>query len=397
VILGGVAMLIVWTSQREGRTHPRPSPSSTTSRQASHASLPSTAEGLAATVEEAERRLTSDPGDARAAIQLADASMRLARVNADGGLVARADAVLKTALDRNPADYELQQTQALVHLSAHRFRQAIEVAERGRSLRPLDPTNYGILGDAHLELGEYADAFDAFDRMMRLRPSAASYARVAYARELQGDLSGALESMTLALAAVPGNDRESVAWHYSQIGELQLALRDVDAAASSFIAASQAFPGHPFAVIGYARVLVARGDRSGAIEALQTLTERGTLPDAHVLLGDLLLESGRRPEAEKHYALAEAAWRSDAQEPRHLAKFLAARGRAVEAVQIAEAAATARRDIFTEDALAWAYYKAGRTSDAKDAIARALRTGTRDPEILAHAGQIRRVSQVAMR
>ena len=56
-------------------------------------------------------------------------------------------------------------------------------ATRGR----YDPVNYGVIGDAHLELGEYDEAFDAFDRMMELRPSAAAYARVAYARELQGN------------------------------------------------------------------------------------------------------------------------------------------------------------------------------------------------------------------
>ena len=41
-----------------------------------------------------------------------------------------------------------------------------------------------------------------------------------------------------------------------------------------------------------------------------------------------------------------------------------------------------------EDALAWAYFKAGRIEDAKKAIALALRTGTRDRDIRAHATAI---------
>ena len=46
-----------------------------------------------------------------------------------------------------------------------------------------------------------------------------------------------------------------------------------------------------------------------------------------------------------------------------LARFLADRGRAPdEAVRIAESAAAVRHDIFTEDALAWALFKAGRIS-----------------------------------
>ena len=60
-------------------------------------------------------------------------------------------------------------------------------------------------------------------------------------------------------------------------------------------------------------------------------------------------------------------------------------GNIAEAVTIAERAAAERHDIFTDDALAWAYFKAGRVADARVAIARALRTGTRDADIRAHA------------
>ena len=96
--------------------------------------------------------------------------------------------------------------------------------------------------------------------------------------------------------------------------------------------------------------------------------------------------SGRHEEAERSYALAEAAWRSDTPEPKNLARFLADRGDKIdEAVRVAEQAAAGRHDIFTNDALAWAYFKAGRLADAKKAIASALRTGTRDRDILAHA------------
>jgi hypothetical protein len=62
-------------------------------------------------------------------------------------------------------------------------------------------------------------------------------------------------------------------------------------------------------------------------------------------------------------------------------------------VTIAEAAAADRHDIFTEDALAWACFKAGRTGDAKRAIALALRTGTRDATIRAHAQAIANAAQ----
>lgn len=58
------------------------------------------------------------------------------------------------------------------------------------------------------------------------------------------------------------------------------------------------------------------------------------------------------------------------------------------AVELVEQAAERRRDIPTEDALAWAYYRAGRLDEAAAAATRALRTGTRDRRVLYHAAAI---------
>ena len=75
---------------------------------------------------------------------------------------------------------------------------------------------------------------------------------------------------------------------------------------------------------------------------------------------------------------------------RGLALFLAERDRKLpEAVTVAESVAALRHDIFTQDALAWVYYKTGQLDKALSASQRALRTGTRDERILTHAAAIR--------
>ena len=73
-------------------------------------------------------------------------------------------------------------------------------------MRADDAWVYGVIGDAHVERGEYDAAFDAFDRMAAIKPTAAAYARVAYARELQGDLPGALRTMQMAAEATSAHD-----------------------------------------------------------------------------------------------------------------------------------------------------------------------------------------------
>lgn len=127
-----------------------------------------------------------------------------------------------------------------VYLAQHRFREAIDVAAKNRDARPNDPVNYGVIGDGRLELGDYEEAFDAIDRMMALRPGAASYARVAYARELQGDLTGALQAMKLATDATSTQDVEGLAWTHAQLGEVYLQLGQARAAKQEFSIASRA-------------------------------------------------------------------------------------------------------------------------------------------------------------
>jgi tetratricopeptide (TPR) repeat protein len=336
-----------------------------------------------------QARLVKTPGDPRAAVTLADALLRQTRVTGNAGLAARAEAALKEILKRDPEQYDARRMLAATYLSQHRFHEALAQAEACRQVHRDDAWLEGAIGDAHLELGEYAEAFDAFDRMVTLKPNAASYARASYARELQGDLPGALKLMQMAAEATGPQDPESLAWHYAQLGHLNLELGRVDAAEREFRHAEYAFPNHPFARAGLARVAMTRGQYAEALAILAV--PDGQLPVAAdlALTGDLLTALGRADEAERTYRLAEAAWQSDAPEPSRLARFLAERGRRpADAVRIAEQAAATRHDIFTDDALAWAYFQTGQIDRARAAIAQALRTGSRDRIIRYHAAAI---------
>lgn len=386
-IIAAVVAMVVAANVREGRRSRRPF---TSAPALGMPGAPSTTqEGLAQRVSAMEAELKKTPDDFRAAMLLADALLRQSRVTGSAASVARAQEALRIALREDPGNYEALRMQASLFLTQHRFRDALAAAEKCRAARPDDPVVLGILGDAHLELGDYEQAFDAFDRMMQLRPGPASYARVAYARELQGDLKGALDAMSLAAEASGGGDVEALAWYRAQVGELYLRLQKPHDAMLEFAAASRAFPGHPFAVAGYAKALQASGRDGEARALLEDLVGTSPTPDAHARLGDLLAAAGKRDAAERHYALAEASWRSDMPEPKNLARFLADSGQKLdEAVAIAEAALAERHDIFTQDAAAWAYFKAGRMDEARALIRLARRTGTRDADILRHAREI---------
>ncbi len=349
---------------------------------------PTSRDGLTQTIAALERRVADEPGNGVAAARFADALLRQARATGNGGLALQAEAALRTAIASAPS-YEAQRMLGAVLASQHRFREAIAAAEQARRSEPADAWNDGVIGDAHLELGEYDDAFAAFDAMMRKRPSAAAYGRASYARELQGDLAGALRLMQMALDATSGHDPESQAWHHAQLGELHFQLGHFGDAEREFRHALFTFADHPLAVAGLARLDAARGDLAAALAGYMKLEAAAAMPEYLARMAEIEQALGRPVDAARHFALAEQGWRTDMPEPAHLARLLArdvAHGG--EALAVAEQAAHVRQDIFTMDAVAWAAFRAGKLGRAVEASRLALRTGTRDRALLYHAAAI---------
>ena len=380
----GAAAVVIGRANRD-RTSDAPSTTAPAIRRQHSTSR----EGLEQTIRDMERRLRDRPADAEAAETLADALLRRARVSGNAGLAIRAETVLQRVLRDEPQSYGTRRMLGAVLLSQHRFRDAIAQAEMARLQRPDDDWNYGVIGDAHIELGEYGEAFEAFQRMIDLRPTAGAYARASYALELRGRLDAAVRAMRMSTDATSPSDAESIAWHHAQLGDLYRQMGRTKEASTEYTWAEHAFPGHPFAERGLAGLLEQEGDLRGALARLEALMTRTPSPDVAAKIGDLRAALGDDTDAERAYALAEAGWRSDAPHPAQFARFLAEHNRELpEALVLAERAAADRRDIFTQDALAWVYFKSGRVNDAAAAIAQALRTGTRDRSILYHAAAI---------
>ena len=338
-----------------------------------------------------EQRLRDHPADAGAAVLLADALLRLARATTDGRPANRAATVLTAALRDTPAHYDALRMLGAIYLSQHRFLDALEAARRARDRQPDDAWNYGVMGDALIELGDYNQAFAAFDTMVAMRPSATAYARVAYARELRGDLDGAVDGMQMAEQAAAAEDSEARAWYAAQLGELYLRMGRLDDADREYRRSAFLYPNYPHAIAGAGKVNAARGDRDGALAIYVEQLKRTPTLDLASRIGDLYAQQGNATESERYYQLAEELAGPDmTQTETNLASFLADHDRRLpDAVKIAEHVAAGRRDIFTADALAWAYYKVGRLRDAVDASERACRTGTRDERIRSHAAVIR--------
>ena len=72
--------------------------------------------------------------------------------------------------------------------------------------------DYGLLGDALMEQGRLDEAGRAYQEMIDRKPFYQSYTRAAHLRWLRGDLSGAAQTMELALSSASPRDPEAAPW-----------------------------------------------------------------------------------------------------------------------------------------------------------------------------------------
>lgn len=311
-----------------------------------------------------------------------------ARNSGDPGYYLNADAAAELALELEPQSPVALNLRGLVLLNAHRFAEAKALAEQVLARDGDDAMALGILSDAELELGNVSAAIAAADKMGTKKPDLPSYSRVSYLRWLSGDAAGALEAMRLAFDAGRGQkDIEPSAWALAQSATYFWQLGDIEGASAGYDLVLQYSPGYLPALVGRARVSMARGKPEVAVALLEKALAEQPLPETAWLLGDARMAAGDAEGAATAYAETVRLGRQA--DPRTLALFFATKNRDLdEAVKLAKAEADKRPGPHSRDALAFALYRAGRFDEARTAIEPVLALGVKEPGIRAHAGMI---------
>jgi tetratricopeptide (TPR) repeat protein len=323
--------------------------------------------------------------------QLAAAYMKKARETGSFDFNARAAAALERSLAIAPENFDALGIRAALLLARHEFCEAVAVARSAQRIRDDSPDVYGTLSDALLELGDYAGAVEAAQMMMDLRPDAAAYARASYLRVLHGQTDGAIDTMATALRAANPNDVESVAWFRVHLGDELMSAGMTKEAEAEYDGALAAFPDYHLALAAKARARALAGDYEAAFGLFARAHERVPLADTAISLGDLAAKLGRADEAKRRFDAAEAIERAGGgvSSSRQLALCWAHPAvRRDHALAAARREREARSDVYTADLLAWCLFKKGDFAGARDAMAEALRLGTRDARLLYHAGMI---------
>jgi tetratricopeptide (TPR) repeat protein len=343
-------------------------------------------------IEELQARVQREPGRSDAWVELGRTWVRKARESADPGLYLSAQDCAAAALELDPGHRTARLLQGMVLLNDHRFDEARQLASALVEGEPRDPTALGILSDALLELGRFEEAAEVVQRMVDLRPDLPSYIRASHLMWLRGDVRSATETAHLAIQ-VEGDwrDPEPRAWATVQAAMLQWHQGDYSGADAGFTRALEAIPGYAPALVGKGRVALARGDGREAAWWLERALDAAPLPETAWLLGDARLVGGDEQGARTAYDLVVRQGR--AFDRRTLALFFATKNRDhQEAVRLAEEERKSRDDIYSEDAYAWALFRAGRIVEARAATEKAMRLSTPDARLLFHAGAIRLAS-----
>ncbi|MCC6454630.1 MAG: tetratricopeptide repeat protein [Caldilineaceae bacterium] len=352
--------------------------------------------GGALSLEEAisqmQKRIEQSDRDHDAYAQLGLLFLQRVRSSGDAADYQRADQALSAALEREPNQVDALVGKGILALALHDFDGALVWAERARAINPYRPDILGIMTDAHVELGQYDQAITVLQEMVDMRPGLNSYTRMAYVRELYGDVDGAIEAMQAAAGmGLPGD--EPVLWTLVQLGNLHFNQGDLAAAEASYQAALRQSPDYVHALAGMAKVWAAQGRNSEAIAQYRQVLTRLPLPEVAIALGELLEVTGDRVGAEEQYDLVKLIQTLNASAGMDVDLEMALFGSdhgADKAAALAQAEAVyARRPtIYAADVLAWALYQNGRAAEARGYMEEALRLGTRDARLYYHAGMI---------
>lgn len=329
-----------------------------------------------------------------AATNLGTVYVGRARLTGDLADYDRALTAVGRALDANHSYLPARQLHATILFAVHDFVGARAEAQAILADAPDQLQAMATLGDASLELGDMRVARDSYLALDRQVPSAPVWSRLSHLAFIDGDTDRAIGLVERAIdAMVDEPASETTAFYHFQLGELYRARGDNEGAAAAYQRALDDLPEYVPATAGLARVYEAQGRRDDAIALLKRATDQIPQPEMVSALGDLYALAGDSVAAEQAYGLVErigaVARATGAVYNRQLVIFAADHDRGLaDAVALARAELTVRKDVYGHDALAWVLFKSGELSEAAIEADASLALGTHDPRIAYHAGMI---------
>jgi tetratricopeptide (TPR) repeat protein len=351
-------------------------------------------------------KISQDPDDFFNYDKLGTAYIRKGRETGDITYYDLAEKALDKSLQLESEDREAVSATlhlASVYFAEHRFREALDYAQKALSFGTGDLSPYAVVGDAFVELGEYDQAAAAYSKLQDNGSSVAPHQGLAYLAStrkaslefLKGDVQDSIQDMLKAVEAAIASQmpKESVAWTQFTLSEELFQEGDLTHAQAAAQDALTTYPTYHLALAEMAKIRAAQGQLQESVDLYKRAIAVIPMPAYAAGLGDVYTKLGLPAEAKKQYDLVEfiahLSAMSKAVYNRELAMFYADHGiKLRESLEFAQRELEVRHDIYTWDCLAWVLAKNGRNTEAADAITKALAQGTKDALLYFHAGMI---------
>lgn len=344
------------------------------------------------------RIVRETPDDKKSALALA--SLYIQEGRATGDYQYYDEAALKYidgVLSAEPQNFEALILKSLVQLSQHHFAEGLQTAQKAKTINPYNSYVYGLIIDGNVEMGNYAAAVENSDTMVSIRPDLRSYSRIAYLREIHGEMKGAIEAMKMAVdAGFPGE--ESTEWARIQLARLYENAGDLKSAEMHYTIALNERPDYAHAVAGLGNIALANKEYKKAIALYQradTLQQDYTfkegLAEAYVLNGQ-----GDKADATLDAVITDLKKASEGGEAsmnhhadKELAYIYVIKKDYGKALNHALAEYNRRpQNIDVAETVAWVYYKKGEAQKGLPYLTTALKTGSKNPTLLCRAALI---------
>lgn len=323
---------------------------------------------------------------------LVDAFMQKARETADVGYYARAEATYRKALAISPKSVGALVGLGWVAGGRHEFEASIEWANRAVAIDARCDAAYGLLGDAALEMGNYDEAFDQYQKMLDMRPGMASYGRSAHLLHLTGDTRRATWLMAKAIQA-DSPFAENTAWCRAQMALMYFNEGAYLPAKNLLEEGLKLRPDDYQLLSAMGKVVAAMNDYKAAIGYYKRAVAVAPQQAAVAALGDLYALTGQSEQARQQYALVESIARinkaNGVKGDLVTARFYADHDTHLqEALTLAQEEYKTRKSVYAADTLAWVYFKNGDLENARKYSALAFKQNTPEALFRFHAGLI---------
>ena len=346
-------------------------------------------------VEELNQKIAKQSNDVKSRLQIAVIYMSEARVTGEHPYYYPAiTKILDGVLAMDSKNFEALVYKASVKMSQHQFAEAKQIAEKAKAINPDNAYVYGVLVDANVELGNYEEAVKVSDKMQALKPSLESYSRASYLREIYGDYPGAIEAMKMAVqAGLPGS--EPFCWSKKTLAHLYEKTGQWNEAEKQYQDILAIRPSYAFAMEGLAKVEKSRKNYPKALDLLKQASDIMPEFSFHEEMADIYELQGESQKAKNKYldviAMLGVDEKSGHTVSLELCRVYSKAGMYDEAIEQGMKEYKQRPlNIDVNQALAWANFNKKENEKARNYIKVALKTGSKDPELLQKATAIER-------